>query len=129
MDCDFGDIPPVEAMAYAALLQGLASPSRRQVMRLLKRREGISAGEVASELSLPLARAEYHLRELILANAIETRWADGVQAPTRTRLFRVIPPVLRMEWVLCLLDETEPLDTAHGTRRLISISTRTGLSS
>jgi len=74
----FQYIGNMELTAAVTTLAALAQESRLGVFRLLvvAGPEGIPAGELASELSIPPATLSFHLKELTHAGLIESR-RDG----------------------------------------------------
>jgi ArsR family transcriptional regulator, arsenate/arsenite/antimonite-responsive transcriptional repressor len=65
----------METKAAVTVLAALAQPSRLGVFRLLvvAAPEGIAAGDLASELSIPPATMTFHLKELLHAGLVESR--------------------------------------------------------
>lgn len=62
----------------SAMLKAYSHPLRRQIIRLIERREFLRAADIASELDVPANSASFHLRALAEAGLIE-------EAPEKAR--------------------------------------------
>ena len=62
----------------SAMLKAYSHPLRRQILRLIARREFLRAADIATELEVPANSASFHLRVLADAGLIE-------EAPDRAR--------------------------------------------
>lgn len=62
----------------SAMLKAYSHPLRRQILRLISRREYLRAADIAVELGVPANSASFHLRALAEAGLIE-------EAPERAR--------------------------------------------
>lgn len=62
----------------SAMLKAYSHPLRRQILRLISRREFLRAADIATELDVPANSASFHLRALAEAGLIE-------EAPDKAR--------------------------------------------
>ncbi|PRA81308.1 helix-turn-helix transcriptional regulator [Microbacterium sp. MYb66] len=62
----------------SAMLKAYSHPLRRQILRLISRREFLRAADIAAELDVPANSASFHLRALAEAGLIE-------EAPDKAR--------------------------------------------
>lgn len=66
------------AWMTSAMLKAYSHPLRRQILRLISRREFLRAADIAAELDVPANSASFHLRALAEAGLIE-------EAPDKAR--------------------------------------------